>query len=180
LSILNEDGNAAAEVQRLARASDDGNRWRTELPHDLITGCPDRGQARHKSPLLRNQNLARKEAGKDSPSRDDPRAETQSSRSYNPAWKGDLSGHDDLRNRAEYEGTETGSYSESAEPAGVHNKRHLSRRKTKRRRYPKWHRQGFAETGGDDGGAESWRDSADAKSTSLRHQISNAEKRHQS
>src|SRR6266571_8045191 len=59
LSILNEDGNAAAEVQRLARASDDGNRWRTELPHDLITGCPDRGQARHKDRLSRKQNLAR-------------------------------------------------------------------------------------------------------------------------
>src|SRR5436190_14478386 len=45
LSILNEYANAATEVQRLARASDDGNRGRTELPHDLLTGCPNRGQA---------------------------------------------------------------------------------------------------------------------------------------
>src|SRR5207249_1420167 len=65
LSILNKDGDAATEVQRLARASDDGNRWRTELPHDLRKGCPDWGQARQKSPLSRNENLSRKEARKD-------------------------------------------------------------------------------------------------------------------
>lgn len=126
LSILNKDGDAATEVQRLARASDDGNRWRTELPHDLRTGCPDWGQARHKSPLSRNENLSRKEARKDSPSRNDALP-----RSYNLAWKEDLSGNDDLGNRAatEYEATETGSYSESA---GVHNEGHLSCRKTKR------------------------------------------------
>src|SRR2546428_3685151 len=126
LSILNKDGDAATEVQRLARASDDGNRWRAELPHDLRTGCPDWGQARHKSPLSRNENLSRKEARKDSPSRNDALP-----RSYNLAWKEDLSGNDDLGNRAatEYEATETWRYSESA---GVHNEGHLSCRKTKR------------------------------------------------
>jgi len=135
LPILNEDANAATEVQRLARAGDDGNRWRTELPHDLLTGCPDWGQPCHKNRLSRNNNLARSEAGseagKDSPSRDDARAETQSSRSYNSAWKGDLSGHDDLGNRAatKWHATETGKY---PEPAGVHNEGHLGRRKTKR------------------------------------------------
>src|SRR5437870_571141 len=126
-----------AEMSRLARAFDGA-----AVGHDHRAGRNPRrmhhrhagerfergrdGHCRHKSPLSRNENLSRKEARKDSPSRNDALP-----RSYNLAWKEDLSGHDDLGNRAatEYEATETGSYSECA---GVHNEGHLSRRKTKR------------------------------------------------